>query len=74
MVKDYMHVSRKVERLANALQEMPRNENDLEAANMLRQLVRVYEVAHEMVYAKTHEQSKTAYLEMIDLIKGKVDQ
>lgn len=64
-------ITKKAERLANALQEMPRSENDLEAARMLRQLARVYEVAHEMVYAKTHEQSKAAYCEMIDLIKGK---
>jgi hypothetical protein len=64
-------VARKAERLANALLEMPRGENDIEAAAVLRQLARVYEVAHEMVWAKTHEQSKNAYLEMIDLIKGK---
>lgn len=69
-----LNISRKAERLANALQEMPRSEDDLEAASLLRQLSRVYEVAHEMVYAKTHEQSKAAYVEMIDLIKGKVGQ
>lgn len=64
-------VTTKVERLANGLEELPRTETDLEAAKMLRQLGRVYEVAYEMVWAKTHEQSKAAYLEMIDLIKGK---
>lgn len=69
-----LHISRKAERLANALQEMPRSEDDLEAASMLRQLARVYEVAYEMVYAKTHEQSKAAYCEMLDLIKGKVGE
>lgn len=69
-----MHISRKAERLADALQEMPRNEDDLEAALLLRKLVRVYEVAHEMVHAKTHDKSKAAYYEMIDLIKGKVGQ
>jgi hypothetical protein len=31
----------------------------------------VAEVAHEMVWARTHEQSKAAYVEMINLIKGK---
>lgn len=67
-------VTKKAERLANALQEMPRNETDLEAAQMLRQLARVYEVAYEMVCAKTHEQSKAAYCEMIDLIKGKTNE
>lgn len=69
-----LHISRKAERLANALQEMPRSEEELEAAALLRKLARVYEVAHEMVYAKTHEQSKAAYVEMIDLIKGKVGE
>lgn len=69
-----LNISRKAERLANALQQTPRGEDDLEAASLLRQLSRVYEVAHEMVYAKTHEQSKAAYCEMIDLIKGKVGQ
>lgn len=61
------------ERVANHLQEMPRSEEDLEAAKLLKQLSRVYEVAYEMVYAKTHEQSKAAYVEMIDLIKGKAN-
>lgn len=63
--------SRRIERLANALEEMPRTELDLEAAKTLRELGRVFEVAREMVMAKTHEQSKAAYAEMIDLIKGK---
>jgi hypothetical protein len=60
-----------IERLANALEEMPRTEIDLEAAKTLRELGRVFEVAREMVMARTHEQSKAAYAEMIDLIKGK---
>jgi len=63
--------SRNVERLANSLEEMPRTEIDLEAAKTLRELGRVFEVAREMVMAKTHEQSKAAYAEMVDLIKGK---
>lgn len=65
--------NRNIERLANALEEMPRTEIDLEAAKTLRELGRVFEVAREMVMAKTHEQSKAAYAEMIDLIKGKKD-
>lgn len=63
--------TRKIERLANALEEMPRTEIDLEAARTLRELGRVFEVAREMVMASTHEQSRAAYAEMIDLIKGK---
>ncbi len=63
--------NRRIERLANALEEMPRTEIDLEAARTLRELGRVFEVAREMVMANTHEQSKAAYAEMVDLIKGK---
>lgn len=62
---------RRIERLANALEEMPRTEMDLEAAKTLRELGRIFEVAREMVMARTHEQSRAAYAEMIDLIKGK---
>ena len=61
---------RNIERLANALEEMPRTEADLEAAKTLRELCRVLEAAQNMVMAKTHEQSRDAYVEMIDLIKG----
>ena len=60
-----------VERLANALEEMPRSEIDLEAAKTLRELGKVFAAAREMVMANTHEQSKAAYAEMVDLIKGK---
>jgi hypothetical protein len=66
-----MSIRRRAIRLANALEEAPRTENDLETAAILRQLVRVHEVAHEVVLAKTHEASKAAYCELIDLIKGK---
>jgi hypothetical protein len=66
-----MSIRRRAMRLANALEEMPRNENDLETAAILRQLVRVHEVAHEVVLAKTHEASKAAYCELVDLVKGK---
>lgn len=61
---------RNVERLANALEEMPRTETDLEVAKTLRELGKVLEAARNMVMASTHEQSKQAYVEMIDLIKG----
>ena len=66
-----MSIRRRAIRLANALEEAPRTEDDLEAAAILRQLVRVHEVAHEVVLAKTHESSKAAYCELVDLIKGK---
>ena len=63
--------SRNIERLANALEEMPRRELELEAAKTLRELGKVFEAARDMVMANTHEQSKVAYAEMVDLIKGK---
>jgi hypothetical protein len=46
---------------------------DNEAANALRKYSTLFKVAQEMVTARTHEHSKAAYLEMIDLIKGKAD-
>ena len=66
-----MSIRRRAIRLANGLEEAPRTENDLEIAAILRQLVRVHEVAHEVVLAKTHETSKAAYCELVDLVKGK---
>jgi hypothetical protein len=66
-----MSIRRRAIRLANGLEEAPRTENDLEIAGVLRQLVRVHEVAHEVVLAKTHEASKAAYCELVDLVKGK---
>ena len=59
------------ETLAVYLEDNARSETDNEAATSLRKLWRVYEVASEMVWARTHEHSKSAYVEMIDLIKGK---
>jgi hypothetical protein len=64
-------MKREIERLASRLEERPRDEDDLLAAKRLRELIAVYEVAREMVLARTHEHSKAAYCEMIDLIKGK---
>lgn len=62
---------KRADKLADYLLDNARSEIDTEAALMLRKLGRVYDVAYEMVWAKTHEHSKTAYLEMMDLIKGK---
>lgn len=62
---------KQAEKLADYLLDNARGEQDVEAARALRKLNRVYEVAYEMVWAKTHEHSKAAYLEMWDLIKGK---
>lgn len=57
--------------LANYLRHLPRDEKDLEAAKMLEIMAEVYEVAKEMVFARTDAHSRAAYAEMIDLIKGK---
>jgi len=65
-----MVIARKAERFASALMEMPRDEHDLEIAAVLKDLAKVYEAAFDMVYADTHEQSKKAYVVMINLIKG----
>jgi hypothetical protein len=60
------------EELADYLEDRAREQRDNEAAALLRRLDRVYQAAHEMVWARTHEQSKAAYSEMIDLIKGRM--
>lgn len=57
--------------LATYLEDNARSEMDNEAAAALRKYSMLFKVAHEMVMAKTHEHSKAAYCEMIDLIKGK---
>ena len=59
--------------LADYLEDNARSEMDNEAAAALRKYSVLSKVAHEMVMAKTHESSKAAYCEMIDLIKGKTE-
>lgn len=61
------------DRLADYLLEHARSDLDLDAARALRKLGRVYEVAFEVVHAKTHDHSKAAYAELVDLIKGKAE-
>jgi hypothetical protein len=60
-----------LKQLADFLDDNARNEMDNHAAQALRKYSELFKVAHEMVSAKTHEHSKAAYCEMIDLIKGK---
>ena len=52
---------------------MPRDEHDLEAARMLIKLVEVFEVAREVVMAKTNDHRNAAYAELTDMIKGKAE-
>jgi len=66
-------IKHKAHRLADQLLVLPRSDDDIEAARLLRLMSEVYDVAAEMVFARTHEHSKAAYAEMIDLIKGKRD-
>lgn len=61
------------DKLSDYLYEHARSPRDTDAAALLRKLGRVYDVAYEMVHAKTHEHSRNAYLEMLDLIKGKAE-
>ena len=56
--------------LADYLRAAPRGEEDLLAAKMLEQMFEICEAAREMVRAKTHEQSRAAYAEMVALVKG----
>ena len=61
------------QKLADYLDDNARSELDNEAAIALRRSADLFRVAHEMMTAKTHEASKAAYCEMIDLVKGKTE-
>ena len=63
-----------LKQLADYLEDNARSEMDNEAATALRKYSQLFKTAHEMVTAKTHEHSKAAYVEMIDLIKGKANE
>lgn len=60
--------------LADYLEDNARSEMDNEAATALRRYAALFKTANEMVTARTHEASKAAYCEMIDLIKGKPNE
>lgn len=64
---------KQVEKLAAHLNEHARSELDNEAAKALYSLLRVYEAAREIVMARTHEHSKAAYSELVDIFRGKPD-
>jgi hypothetical protein len=59
--------------LADYLDDNARSDMDNEAATALRRSSDLFKIAHEMVMAKTHEGSKSAYCELIDFIKGKTE-
>ena len=69
-----MHpIEQRAEKLADMLLDRARDEGDIEAAAILRKLGRSYAVAFEVVRAKSHEQSKAAYAELVDLMTGKAE-
>lgn len=69
-----MHpIEEKAFALAEALLDRARDKQDVETATLLRRMGRVYAVAHEVATARTHEQSKAAYAELVDLMKNKSD-
>jgi hypothetical protein len=59
------------EDLAYWLESNPRSKLDLEAAEMIRKLERVYAAAYDMVHARNDVSSRAAYSELKDLIRGK---
>jgi hypothetical protein len=62
-----------VDELSDLLLERARDEHDIEAARLLRKFKRSHDVAREVVMANTHQGSKAAYAELVDLMKGKAE-
>lgn len=60
--------------LADWLESHPRDRLDLEAADLLRKMERIYSAAFDMVYARTDVASKAAYAELVDIFKGKASE
>ena len=61
----------KADALADYLEDRARNSMDSEAARLLRYFAKVHGCAYDMVMARDDMASKSAYAQMIDLIKGK---
>lgn len=57
--------------LADYLRHLPRGPEDLEAAKLLERMSTICDAARDVVLASTHEQSKAAYAELVDIFKGK---
>ena len=57
--------------LAEYMRTLPRGPEDLEVAKMLEQLSVIGDAARDVVFARTHEHSKAAYAELVDLFRGK---
>ncbi len=61
------------DKLSDYLYENARSPLDTDAAQLLRKLGRLFDVAYELVHAKTHDHSKATYAELVDMIKGKAE-
>lgn len=57
--------------LAEYMRTLPRGPEDLEVAKMLEHLSIIGDAARDVVLANTHQGSKAAYDELVDLFKGK---
>ena len=66
-------MKKQAEEAAQYLREKARGPEDLEIARLMERLSSVYQMAREVVMAKTHEHSKAAYSELVDAFRGKRD-
>lgn len=64
-------IKTKADAIADYLEGSSRNGMDMEAARLLRYFADVHAACFDMVMARDDMASKSAYCEMIDLIKGK---
>ena len=65
-------MQKKALELAEKLRSVPRTEDDLLAAKMLESMSEVYDLAYELVNAKSHEYKNAVYAELESLFKGGV--
>jgi len=57
--------------LADYLADNARRDEDIKAAQLLRRLGRLHDVAQEMVKAKPGPAKNAAYAELVDLLHGR---
>ena len=69
-----MGIRKKAYDLAKFIEDTATDPRHNEAAKMMRKLADIADVAAEVVRAKTHDHSKAAYAELVDLIKGKPNE
>lgn len=69
-----MSRKKKAYELAKFIEDKATDPIHSEAAKMMRKLADIADVAAEVVRAKTHDHSKAAYAELVDLIRGKPNE